>query len=115
MPADIHEGPQLAGGVAHDENRNGSKIFDQVIAGIGNLRAEPRDDRMIAKEHLALPRRPLRRRVRGRVVARESRAHRRRAAIDRLENLVDYLNLRRVLHATEHISEWPVAESTRTL
>src|SRR5277367_4765281 len=114
MPADIDEGPQLTSSVAHDEQRHRRKIFDQVVAGIGNLRAEPGDDRMIAKEHIALPRRPLRRRVRGCVVARESRAHRRRAAIDRLKDLMDYLNLRRVLHATEHISEWPVAESTRT-
>src|ERR1700722_12037517 len=98
MAADIHEGAQLAGGVSRDEDRHRREIFGQVVAWIGNLGAEAGDDRMMPEEHVALASSALGRRVGGSVVAGESLSHRRRAAIDSVEDLVGEVDLGCVLH-----------------
>src|SRR5258708_6610730 len=98
MAADIHEGAQLAGCVARDEDRHWREILGQVVAGIGNLGAEAGDDRMMAEEHVPLASSALGRCVRGGVVAGESLGHRRRASVDVDEDLVDEVDLGRVLH-----------------
>src|SRR5260370_41884627 len=98
MAADVHEGAQLAGCVARDEDRRRREIFGEVVAGIGNLGAEAGDDRMMAEEHVALASSTLRRGVRGGVVAGESLGHRRRVAVDGVEDLVDESYLGCVFH-----------------
>ncbi len=98
MAADINEGAEFAGGVAHDEDRHRREILGEVVAGVGNLRAEAGDDRMMAEEDVALAGGASRRSVGGGVVVRESIGHRRRAAIDGVEYLVDESDLGCVLH-----------------
>src|SRR5579864_1158635 len=89
MAADVHEGTQLAGRVSRDEDRHRREVFGQVVARIGNLRAEAGNDRMMAEEHVALASSALGRGVRTGVVASESLGHRRRSAVDSVEDLVD--------------------------
>jgi len=93
MAADIDEGAHFAGSVAGDKDRHRREILGEVVAGIGNLRAEAGDDRMMAEQNLALAGGALWRGVSGGVVARESVGHWRRAAIDGVEDLVDEADL----------------------
>src|SRR5689334_16490267 len=117
MPTDIHERAQLTRRVAHHKNRNRRQILGQVVTGIRNLRAESHNDRMMPKKHFAFARRPLRRRVRGSIVARKLLSLRRRTAIDSLEDLTNQPNLRRMFHdslcTSRYTAKLPRAEGTR--
>ncbi len=71
MAADIGEGPHHAVGATRHQHRHARDILGEVVAGLGEPRRQAHEDRLLAKQPLALQRGALTAGIVDRAVAEE--------------------------------------------